>query len=64
MLMQNYAGERPTLADTGNKDRATFVFTDLKYISPHNHIKCSLFNHHSIKNFENVQCNSFTRVTQ
>ena len=50
--MQNYAGEMPTLADTGNNDQATFVFTDLKYISPHDHIKCSLFKHHSIKNCE------------
>ena len=62
--MQNYAGERPSLADTGNKDRATFVFTDLKYISPHDHRKCSLFKHQSVKNCENVQCNVFTRVPQ
>ena len=63
-LMQNYAGERPTLADTGNKDQATFVFTDLKYISPYDHIKRSLFKHHSVQNCENVQCNVFTRVPQ
>ena len=61
--MQNYAGERPTLADTGNKDQATFVFTDLTYIEsswPYMFV----IKHHSIQNCENVQCNVFTRVTQ